>query len=422
MQRLQQAILRHAPSLQPHAPAELGEGVVTMLFAQIDDPTGRARAAGAGWNETVAACRTLVISAARQAGGRIEGADGTVVHAYFSDPNAAADAAIEAQLALRGHLVADERRRAAGPHGRAHWGSASRSATSYEGLEVHFAERVTAAGSGGQILVSAAAHGLLAPRFELVDLGEHRLPDFPDAERLWFLAHDERGPTDFPSLQTEPVRPTNLPADPRRLIGREQEIDALWTQLTEEDRLVTIIGLGGTGKTRLAAAAAERLLSRFKGGVWLVSLAGVREPDALLPAIAAALGVDDAGPLESALVRRLHARPTLLVLDNFEQLVDAAPTVEALLERAPDSRALVTSQLPLRVARERLLRLGPLAPDSAAALFHERAAAAAPDYQASEHKREVEAICARIDGVPLAVELAAARVSNARASRAARTP
>ena len=184
------------------------------------------------------------------------------------------------------------------------------------------------------------------------------------------------------------------------------------TQLTEEDRLVTIIGLGGTGKTRLAAAAAERLLSRFKGGVWLVSLAGVREPDALLPAIAAALGVDDAGPLESALVRRLHARPTLLVLDNFEQLVDAAPTVEALLERAPDSRALVTSQLPLRVARERLLRLGPLAPDSAAALFHERAAAAAPDYRASEHGREVEAICARIDGVPLAVELAAARVST----------
>jgi predicted ATPase len=144
-----------------------------------------------------------------------------------------------------------------------------------------------------------------------------------------------------------------------------------------------------------------------------VSLAGVRDSDALLSAIAAAMGVeDDADPLDAAIARRLHARPTLLVLDNFEQLVDAAPTIEALLERAPHTRALATSQLPLRLARERLLRLGPLAPGSAAALFHERAAAAAPDYEASEHEQAVEAICARVDGMPLAVELAAARVAT----------
>ncbi len=139
----------------------------------------------------------------------------------------------------------------------------------------------------------------------------------------------------------------------------------------------------------------------------------VTVPGALIPAIAAALGVeDDGGPLDAAIARRLHARPTLLVLDNFERLVDAAPAVDALLERTPSTRVLVTSQLPLRVARERLLRLDPLAPDSAAALFHERARAAAADYDASEHAQTVAAICARVDGMPLGVELAAARVST----------
>jgi predicted ATPase len=209
------------------------------------------------------------------------------------------------------------------------------------------------------------------------------------------------------------VRPTNLPADPRELVGREEELDALRGRLTGDERLVTILGLGGTGKTRLAAAAAEGLLSAFEGGVWLVSLAGVREPGGLLPAIAAALGVDegDGRSLDEAVAGRLRARPTLLVLDNFEQLVEAAATVEELLEQAPGTRALVTSQLPLRIARERLLPLGPLTPESAVALFDLRARAVAPDYDPGAHRADVEAICARVDGMPLAVELAGARVS-----------
>ena len=158
-----------------------------------------------------------------------------------------------------------------------------------------------------------------------MDLGEHRLEDFPAPERLWLLVHDERGPGDFPPLRTEPVRPTNLPAEPRRLVGREAELESLWDMLSGEERLVTILGLGGTGKTRLAVAAAEGLLSVFEGGVWLVSLAGVREPITLIPTIAAALGVADAdarSPHE-AVAQRLRGRPTLLVLDNFEQLVEA---------------------------------------------------------------------------------------------------
>ena len=142
--------------------------------------------------------------------------------------------------------------------------------------------------------MSAAARALLDAEDELVDVGEHRLKDFPAPERLWLLVHDDRGPGDFPPLRTEPVRPTNLPADPRRLIGREAELESLWDMLTGRERLVTILGLGGTGKTRLALAAAEGLLSAFEGGVWLVPLAGVRDPVALIPAIAAALEVGDA--------------------------------------------------------------------------------------------------------------------------------
>ena len=295
-----------------------------------------------------------------------------------------------------------------------HAGLVSRAATGYSGLEVHLAARVTAAGHGGQIVVSDAARTLLASRSELVDLAQHRLKDFPAPERLWLLVHDDRGPGDFPPLRTEPVRPTNLPADPGRLVGREAELGTLWDMLTGKRRLVTILGLGGTGKTRLAVAAAEGLLSAFEGGVWLVALAGVRDPVALIPAIAAALSVadaDDRSP-EEAVAQRLRARPTLLVLDNFEQLVEGAPSVAALLEQAPGTRVLITSQLPLRIAPEYLLRLAPLSADSAVTLFDERARAAAPGFDLGEHREVVEAICARVDGMPLAVELAAARVST----------
>jgi predicted ATPase/DNA-binding SARP family transcriptional activator len=409
---LQEAILRHDPSLEQHPPIERGDGVVTMLFTDIEGSTRLARAAGDLWAQALADHHALLRDAVERAGGRVDGSEGDAVFAYFDDPGAAAEAASAAQRALQDHVWPP-------PLGKLrvrmglHAGLVHRDAGGYSGPEVHLAARVTAAGHGGQVLISDAARALLGTRFELIDLGEHRLKDFPTPERLWQLAHDAAAPSGFPPLRTEPVRPTNLPADLRWLVGRDEELAALRYQLTGLERLVTILGVGGTGKTRLAMTAAEGLLSAFEGGVWLVLLAGVRDPGALLPAIAAALGVeDDGGPLDAAIARRLHARPTLLVLDNFEQLVDAATLVEGLLERAPGTCALVTSQLPLRIARERLLRLGPLEPGSAAALFHERARAAAPDYEPSEHEHAVEAICARVDGMPLAVELAAARVST----------
>ncbi len=294
-----------------------------------------------------------------------------------------------------------------------HTGLVARSATGYGGLEVHLTARIAAAGHGGQVVVSAATRALLGDDVELAEMGEHRLKDFPAPERLWLLLHDERGPGDFPPLRTEPVRPTNLRPDSRRLVGREAELEALWDMLTGRERLVTILGFGGTGKTRLALAAAEGLLSAFEGGVWLVALAGVREPDALVPAIAAALEVGDAagGGQDEAVARRLRARPTLLLLDNFEQLVEGAATVADLLDQAPGCRVLVTSQLPLRIGHERLLRLAPLRAEAAVKLFAERARLAAPDFDLAEQRETVAAICDRLDGMPLAVELAAARVA-----------
>jgi predicted ATPase/class 3 adenylate cyclase len=416
LQRLQEAILRHDPSLEVDEQADHGpapEGVLTMLFTDIEGSTRLARAAGSVWSQLLAEHHALVLDAVERAGGYVDGSEGDAVFAYFVDPGAAVEAASAAQRALRRHAWPErvgELRVRMGIHA----GLVTRAATGYSGLEVHLAARVMAAGHGGQIVVSDAARALLASRSALVDLGEHRLKDFPAPERLWLLVHDDRGPGDFPPLRTEPVRPTNLPADPRRIVGRDAELDSLWDLLTGKERLVTILGLGGTGKTRLAVAAAEGLLSAFEGGVWLVALAGVREPVALIPAIAAALAVADADGRspEAAVAHRLRARPTLLVLDNFEQLVDGAPAVAALLDQAPGTCALVTSQLPLRIAHEYLLRLEPLSADSAVTLFDERARAAAPDFDLDEHREAVEAICARVDGMPLALELAAARVAT----------
>ena len=415
LRALQEAILRQDPSLDPKADGERelsGDGLVTMLFTDIEGSTRLARTAGRAWAAALAEHHVLLRDAVEGAGGRVDGTEGDAVFAYFADPGAAVRAATVAQAALRSHgwesPVGDLRVRMG-----IHAGAVHRDGVGYSGLAVHLTARVTSAAHGGQVLVSDAARALLAEQVELADLGEHRLKDFPEPERLWQLISDGEGPDAFPPLRTEPVRPTNLPADPRPLVGREREIALLQSLLTGTERLVTVVGLGGTGKTRLASGAAEGLLSAFEGGVWLVSLAGVRDADAVLPAIATAIGVEDDGsPLDAAIARRLRARPTLLVLDNFEQLVDAAQTVEALLLQTPHTCALVTSQLPLRLARERLLRLGPLGPESAAALFHQRAGAAAPDYDASDHEEAVVAICARIDGMPLAIELAAARVAS----------
>jgi predicted ATPase/DNA-binding SARP family transcriptional activator len=209
---------------------------------------------------------------------------------------------------------------------------------------------------------------------------------------------------------------TNLPPQPRPLVGRGQELGELRGLLLADNRqIVTITGIGGSGKTRLAVAVAYELLNEFSGGVFLIRLAGVNDPESLLPMVAEAAGITGQSqlPLARVLAERLSAEPTLLVLDNFEQLVAGAAILSELFQSGAQLRALVTSQVPLRIAAERIVALGPLEGDDAATLFIDRARMAIPEFTPEGDDLDaVGQICAQVDRMPLAIELAAARVST----------
>ena len=431
LHRLQESILRHDPALAAHGsvdPAQAPQGVVTMLFTDIEGSTRMARAAGSLWPQLLAEHHGLVRDAVERAGGHVDGSEGDALFAYFVDPNAALEAAIAAQQALRAHAWPEpvgELRVRMGIHA----GVVRRAATGYSGLEVHLAARVMAAGHGGQIVVSAAARALIASQFELVDLGEHRLKDFPAPERLWLLLHDDRGPGDFPPLRTEPVRPTNLPADPAatRLIGRERERGEVVDLICADDvRLVTLVGPGGVGKTRLALELVNASLPRFKDGAAWVELAAVGRTEHVAGTVAKALAVT---PLpgetpEQALLRRLETKELLLVIDNFEHVLEAAPLVARLLAHCATLTVLATSREALDLAAEQVYPVAPLAlpaggerltaagvqASPAGALFLAAARRHDPSLRVDDASaRAIAEICTRLDGLPLAIELAAAR-------------
>jgi predicted ATPase/DNA-binding SARP family transcriptional activator len=441
LERLQQAILRHDASLE--APVDGGrearrgsidraqppEGVVTMLFTDIEGSTRSVRAAGSLWPQVLAEHHGLVRDAVERAGGHVDGGEGDALFAYFVDPGSAVEAAIAAQQALRGHAwpesVGEVRVRMG-----IHAGLVSRAATGYSGLEVHRAARVTAAGHGGQVVVSAAARALLGSRFELVDVGEHWLKDFAEPERLWLLVHDDRDPGDFPPLRAEPVRPTNLPADTAatRLIGRERERRELIDLICAGDaRLVTLVGPGGVGKTRLALELAAIAMPRFHDGAAWVELAAVARAEHVPGTVARALSVT---PLpgetpQQALLRVLEAKQLLLVIDNFEHVLDAASLVAELLAHCAPLTVLATSREALDLAAERVYPVVPLAlaaggerltaaevaASPAGALFVAAARRHDPSFRIDDATAHAIAeICTRLDGLPLAIELAAARV------------
>jgi predicted ATPase len=281
------------------------------------------------------------------------------------------------------------------------------------GLDLHLAARIGAAANGGQILISSATRRGLSEAEHLRDLGEHRLKDFPEPEHLHHVLLDGEEP---PAPRTQPVRPTNLPPQTRILVGRKEERERLIELLRGSGpSVVTLVGLGGIGKTRLALQVASDLLEDFPGGAFVVRLAGIRDPEALLPAIAESLRMSggSSASLMAQLVERLANRPTLLVLDNFEQLLDAAQTAAALSAEVSSLRMLVTSQLPLRLGGEQVIRLGPLEAVDALELFTERARARLGDFSAEDEERTAIAeICLQLDGMPLAIELAAARLTT----------
>ena len=295
----------------------------------------------------------------------------------------------------------------------------------YVGLDVHRAARICSAAHGGQVVLSQTTRDLA--EVETRDLGEHRLKDLTQPQRLYQLVAPGIE-TEFAPLRTLENGPTNLPAQTTPLVGRTVELDALRMLLADHDvRLITLTGPGGSGKTRLALHAAAEAVELFPHGVWLVALEAVQDAALLLPTIAQTLGLFDSGgrPLEAAIQEHLGGQRVLLVLDNFEQLLEAARTVGDLLDRLPGVQVVVTSRVRLRIAAEHAFPVSPLAvPDPSSlpaldvlsqydsvALFLERARAVAPGFAVTEENAPAVAeLCVRLDGLPLAIELAAARI------------
>ncbi len=277
-----------------------------------------------------------------------------------------------------------------------HTGAPALTEEGYVGMDVHRAARIGAVGHGGQVVVSETTRALLDGEFELRDLGEHRLKDLAESIRLFQLGRDE-----FPPLRS--LSQARLPAGLAPLLGRKRELGELLRLLgSERARLVTITGPGGIGKTSLAAAAAGELVESFEAGAALVELASVREQELVLPTIAEGLGAEEDA------AAHIGDRELLLVLDNFEQVVAAAGEIAQLLSMCPNLSVLATSREPLRIAGEREFPLKTLAEAPAVELFRQRAEAVLPGFTA-DYARLAE-ICRRLDSLPLAIELAAARV------------
>jgi predicted ATPase len=289
----------------------------------------------------------------------------------------------------------------------------------YWGSDVHYAARIASAANGGQVLVSEATAGIVSDA-PLTDLGQHRLKDFGEPRRLYALGVTG---THAPPRTLDPLR-TNLPSIRGPLFGRDQELDDLVTRLAGDSRLITLTGAGGDGKTRLALAVAEDLLDRLVDGAFLVELAEIERPEDVPTAIADAVGVrlvdPDAG---AALAAAFSTRELLLVLDNLEHLLMAAPLLGTLVAKAPQVRLLVTSQAPLRIADEEVVALDPLtAPEGddlealsaspAAELLVESAQRAAPGFKPTEENAPaIAGLCRTLGGSPLALQLAAARLA-----------
>ena len=295
-----------------------------------------------------------------------------------------------------------------------HTGEPTATADGYVGLDMHRAARVAAAAHGTQVLLSQTTRDLLPDLMDGLtfrDLGDHRLKDLTGPQRLHQLCIEGLN-ADFPPPRTLEGRVTNLPAQPTPLVGRDRELEAVRTLLLAEDaRMVTLTGPGGTGKTRLALQVAADTVDEFPDGVYGVLLAPVTDPEVVPLELARVLGIDETPtqPIIEALKAGLAGRRTLILFDNFEHVGAAASLLVDLLAACPRLKLLVTSREPLRIAAERQYPVPPLPESEAVMLFLERARAVRPDFELTDETAPIVAeICERLDGLPLAVELAAA--------------
>jgi predicted ATPase/class 3 adenylate cyclase len=360
--------------------SDLPTGTVTFLFTDVEGSTNLLRELGAeAYADALAEHRRVVREACAAKGGVEVDTQGDAF--FFAFPTAAG--AVVAAHAITDALANGQIHLRIGLH----TGTPLVTDEGYVGDDVNLAARVAASGHGGQILLSKSARELVDGP-SLTDLGEHRLKDIEGAVSIYQL-----GEKIFPPLKT--ISNTNLPRPASSFIGRERERDDVVRELREGARLLTLTGPGGSGKTRLALEAAAELVTAYKAGVFWIGLAALREPSLVTETIAQTLGARD------GLAGHIGERQMLLLLDNLEQVIEAAPDLSALVAACPNLALLVTSRELLRVQGEVEYSVPPLASSEAVTLFCERSGLEPSD--------EIAELCSRLDDLPLAVELAAAR-------------
>jgi len=426
----------------PAAPGALPSGgTVVLLFSDIEGSTRLEQAVGTvTYGEIRERHRALLRAAFTARGGVEQGTEGDSFFVVFGNAAGALAAAAMAQRSMAGEPW---------PRGVVvrvrmglHAGDATMTGGSLVGLAINRAARIAAVAHGGQVLASEAvrilAGGALPDELRLVDLGSHRLRDLREPERLYQLAAAGLGET-FPPLATIDARPNNLPTQLTSFVGREEEL-AEARALLEQNRLVTMTGPGGTGKTRLSLQVAAAAAEEHPDGTFFVPLETVRDAAFVASRIGSEIGLSESGgrSARDVLVEWLGAKRVLLVLDNFEQVTDGGPVIADLLRAAPGLKVLATSRAPLRVSGEQEFPVPglPVPPDpsqlggyeqaqrgsagpdlaelntyEAVRLFVARAVAVRPDFSVTNaNAPAVAAICARLQGMPLAIELAAARI------------
>ncbi len=406
----------------------LPTGTVTFLFTDIEGSTRLLQQLGDRYAEVLATHHRLLRAAIQEAQGQVVDTQGDAVFAVFPRARDALLAAIAAQRAVQAHPWPD----GIAPKVRIglHTGEPVTGETGYVGMDVHRAARIAAAGHGGQVLVSEVTYGLVAKDLpdgvNLRDLGEHRLKDLAHPHRLFQVVAADL-PADFPVIKSLNALPNNLPRQLTSFIGREKEMAEV-KRLLSTAYLVTLTGSGGAGKTRLALQVAAGAVEDFPDGVWLAEFAPIADPALVPKTVASTLNVPEQPGRDMAdtLVDALRPKALLLVLDNCEHLLAACADLVAVLLRAcPRVRVLATSREGLGVPGETLWRIPSLSvPDprhlppseevvlyDAVRLFVDRAVATASEFALTrENAPAVVQVCQRLDGIPLAIELAAARV------------
>ena len=406
----------------------LPTGTVTFLFSDIEGSTRLVQELGpAAYAELLEQHNAILRAAFERHGGTERGTHGDSFLVMFREAPAAVAAAVAAQRALRDASWpgdAEVRVRMG-----LHSGLGTLGGDDYVGLDVNRAARIAAAAHGGQVIVSEATRGLveghLGGAVQLLALGEHRFRDLARPESLYQVVADGLE-TAFPPLKAEGVGSRgNLPTRLTTFIGREPELDAL-ARLLDSNRLISLLGPGGTGKTSLAVELLRREAGRFADGTWFVALESVHDPDLVPSVLAATFGMVSGSPatLESRLRAFLGPRSVGVIVDNVEQVIAAAPLLPELLRAAPGLSIVATSRAPLRVAGEQEFPVPPLpVPDAGAAvgealandairLFVDRAERVRPGYQLVEEDVDAVAdICRLLDGLPLGIEIAASRMA-----------